>query len=51
MKKQTKKEKQAAKDPNKPKRAASAFFVFMYADFVLNLSSFSEATQSVAICN
>ncbi|KAG6400191.1 hypothetical protein SASPL_137016 [Salvia splendens] len=39
VKKQTKKEKQAAKDPNKPKRAASAFFVFMYADFVLNLSS------------
>ncbi|XP_057794688.1 HMG1/2-like protein isoform X1 [Salvia miltiorrhiza] len=29
VKKQTKKEKQAAKDPNKPKRAASAFFVFM----------------------
>ncbi|OIS98325.1 PREDICTED: HMG1/2-like protein [Nicotiana attenuata] len=26
---QTKKEKQAAKDPNKPKRPASAFFVFM----------------------
>ncbi|GER49708.1 high mobility group family [Striga asiatica] len=29
VKKQTKKEKQAAKDPNKPKRAPSAFFVFM----------------------
>lgn len=27
---QTKKEKNAAKDPNKPKRPASAFFVFMY---------------------
>ncbi|KAL3845891.1 hypothetical protein ACJIZ3_003294 [Penstemon smallii] len=29
VKKQTKKEKQAAKDPNKPKRPPSAFFVFM----------------------
>ncbi|CAA0834916.1 High mobility group B protein 3 [Striga hermonthica] len=29
VKKQTKKEKQAAKDPNKPKRPQSAFFVFM----------------------
>ncbi|CAA0842022.1 High mobility group B protein 3 [Striga hermonthica] len=29
VKKQTKKGKQAAKDPNKPKRAPSAFFVFM----------------------
>ncbi|KAL6504176.1 hypothetical protein OROGR_026099 [Orobanche gracilis] len=27
--KETKKDKQAAKDPNKPKRALSAFFVFM----------------------
>lgn len=26
----TKKEKNAAKDPNKPKRPPSAFFVFMY---------------------
>ncbi|KAL6549125.1 high mobility group box 3 [Orobanche hederae] len=29
VKKPTKKEKQAAKDPNKPKRPASAFFIFM----------------------
>ncbi|KAL0440486.1 UNVERIFIED_CONTAM: HMG1/2-like protein [Sesamum latifolium] len=29
VKKQTKKEKKAAKDPNKPKRPPSAFFVFM----------------------
>ncbi|CAA0842015.1 High mobility group B protein 3 [Striga hermonthica] len=29
VKKQTKKEKKAAKDPNKPKRAPSAFFVFL----------------------
>ncbi|KAL6527213.1 HMG1/2-like protein [Orobanche gracilis] len=29
VKKQTKKDKKAAKDPNKPKRAPSAFFVFM----------------------
>ncbi|KAL3617726.1 HMG1/2-like protein [Castilleja foliolosa] len=29
VKKQTKKGKKAAKDPNKPKRAPSAFFVFM----------------------
>ncbi|KZV40749.1 hypothetical protein F511_29302 [Dorcoceras hygrometricum] len=29
VKKQTKKEKRAAKDPNKPKRPPSAFFVFM----------------------
>ncbi|KAI3465452.1 hypothetical protein Pfo_022115 [Paulownia fortunei] len=29
VKKQTKKEKNAAKDPNKPKRPPSAFFVFM----------------------
>ncbi|KAL8487083.1 hypothetical protein ACS0TY_023213 [Phlomoides rotata] len=29
VKKQTKKEKNASKDPNKPKRPPSAFFVFM----------------------
>ncbi|XP_011074084.1 HMG1/2-like protein [Sesamum indicum] len=29
VKKQSKKEKKAAKDPNKPKRPPSAFFVFM----------------------
>lgn len=34
MKKQTKKEKKAAKDPNKPKRPPSAFFVFMYATHI-----------------
>lgn len=28
---ETKKSKKAAKDPNKPKRPPSAFFVFMYA--------------------
>lgn len=28
----TKKEKNAAKDPNKPKRPPSAFFVFMYTN-------------------
>ncbi|KAL3639839.1 hypothetical protein CASFOL_014807 [Castilleja foliolosa] len=32
VKKPTKKEAKAAKDPNKPKRPPSAFFVFMCAD-------------------
>lgn len=47
MKKQTKKEKQAAKDPNKPKRAASAFFVFM-EDFRKQYKEKNPNNKSVA---
>ncbi|KAG6438213.1 hypothetical protein SASPL_103150 [Salvia splendens] len=46
-KKQTKKEKQAAKDPNKPKRAASAFFVFM-EDFRKQYKEKHPTNKSVA---
>ncbi|KAH6782466.1 high mobility group B3 [Perilla frutescens var. hirtella] len=47
VKKQTKKEKQAAKDPNKPKRAASAFFVFM-EDFRKQYKEKHPGNKSVA---
>ena len=35
-----KQSKKAAKDPNKPKRPASAFFVFMY-EFSISYKNFS----------
>ncbi|GFP94338.1 high mobility group b protein 3 [Phtheirospermum japonicum] len=47
VKKQTKKEKQAAKDPNKPKRPASAFFVFM-EDFRKQYKEKHPKNKSVA---
>ena len=33
-----KKSKKAVKDPNKPKRPASAFFVFMYVSILQSLT-------------
>ncbi|XP_075516050.1 HMG1/2-like protein [Primulina tabacum] len=48
VKKQTKKEKQAAKDPNKPKRPPSAFFVFM-EDFRKQYKEKHPNTKSVAV--
>ncbi|KAL3845892.1 hypothetical protein ACJIZ3_003295 [Penstemon smallii] len=47
VKKQTKKEKQAAKDPNKPKRPPSAFFVFM-EDFRKSYKEKHPNNKSVA---
>uniref|UniRef100_M1BLY4 High mobility group protein 2 HMG2 n=1 Tax=Solanum tuberosum TaxID=4113 RepID=M1BLY4_SOLTU len=44
---QTKKEKNAAKDPNKPKRPASAFFVFM-EDFRKQYKEKHPGNKSVA---
>ncbi|EYU36572.1 hypothetical protein ABFS82_14G281000 [Erythranthe guttata] len=48
VKKQTKKEKQAAKDPNKPKRPPSAFFVFM-EDFRRQYKEKHPTNKSVAV--
>ncbi|KAK6116791.1 hypothetical protein DH2020_049421 [Rehmannia glutinosa] len=48
VKKQTKKEKKAAKDPNKPKRPPSAFFVFM-EDFRKQYKEKHPGNKSVAI--
>ncbi|KAK6160833.1 hypothetical protein DH2020_004214 [Rehmannia glutinosa] len=47
VKKQTKKEKKAAKDPNKPKRPSSAFFVFM-EDFRKQYKEMHPKNKSVA---
>ncbi|EPS70747.1 high mobility group family, partial [Genlisea aurea] len=47
VKKQTKKEKRAAKDPNKPKRPASAFFIFM-EDFRKHYKEKHPNNKSVA---
>ncbi|KAK6160834.1 hypothetical protein DH2020_004215 [Rehmannia glutinosa] len=47
VKKQTKKEKKAAKDPNKPKRPPSAFFVFM-EDFRKQYKEMHPKNKSVA---
>ncbi|KAL7116485.1 hypothetical protein ABFS83_03G007600 [Erythranthe nasuta] len=48
VKKQTKKERNAAKDPNKPKRAPSAFFVFM-EDFRTQYKEKHPGNKSVAV--
>ncbi|KAL9171851.1 hypothetical protein ABFS82_03G007000 [Erythranthe guttata] len=48
VKKQTKKERNAAKDPNKPKRAPSAFFVFM-EDFRQQYKEKHPGNKSVAV--
>ncbi|MFX6573971.1 HMG-box domain-containing protein, partial [Acinetobacter baumannii] len=48
VKKQTKKEKNAAKDPNKPKRPPSAFFVFM-EDFRKQYKEKHPNNKSVAV--
>ncbi|XP_073158835.1 HMG1/2-like protein [Henckelia pumila] len=48
VKKQTKKEKNAAKDPNKPKRPPSAFFVFMES-FRKQFKEKHPHTKSVAV--
>ncbi|KAL3617727.1 HMG1/2-like protein [Castilleja foliolosa] len=48
VKKQTKKDKLAAKDPNKPKRPASAFFVFM-EDFRKQYKEKYPKNKSVAV--
>ncbi|KAL3830521.1 hypothetical protein ACJIZ3_019323 [Penstemon smallii] len=48
VKKQTKKEKNAAKDPNKPKRPPSAFFVFM-EDFRKQYKEKHPSNKSVAV--
>ncbi|XP_051126519.1 HMG1/2-like protein [Andrographis paniculata] len=47
VRKQTKKEKKAAKDPNKPKRPPSAFFVFM-EDFRKQFKEMYPNNKSVA---
>lgn len=39
----------AAKDPNKPKRPASAFFVFMYVVFFPELFSFLSLSLSLHV--
>ncbi|KAL8523748.1 hypothetical protein ACS0TY_013642 [Phlomoides rotata] len=48
VRKQSKKEKKAAKDPNKPKRPLSAFFVFM-DDFRKKYKEENPNNKSVAL--
>lgn len=44
---ETKKAKKAAKDPNKPKRPPSAFFVFMYDTLDSRLLQIDESIFSI----